>query len=385
MHSLLTEEQRAFWDRCQTYARQELAPLAQTLGEVNVVPEALRRSLAASGLYAPLFPEQYGGSGVSAVKICLAREALAYVYGPADTTYAMQGLGSQPIILAGSEEQKKSYLPALARGERLTTFALTEPGAGSDVGSLETWAQESDGGFLLNGLKRFISNGYSADMAVVFARSPTEANPKALSGFVVEKGMKGFDVLRRLEPMASHDLVEFRFKDLRVPSTSLLGSLGQGFALAMQTLELMRMSVGAAAVGMAQAALQEAMAWAKSRVQFGRSISEFQGVSFQIADAATETEAARALVYLAAIKKETGSQDASLFSSMAKLFATEAAFRCIDRALQVHGGMGVLKGSRVEQLYREIRPLRIYEGTSEIQRLVISRKLTKKHNNLGAG
>lgn len=378
MHSLLTDEQRSFWERCQDYVREELAPLARSLGEVNVVPEALRRSLAGSGLYAPLFPEQYGGSGVSPVKICLAREALAAVYGPADTTYAMQGLGSQPIVLAGSEEQKRSYLPSLARGERLTTFALTEPGAGSDVGALESAAQKVEGGFLLNGFKRFISNGYSADMAVLFARTPVEGNSKAISAFVVEKGMKGFEVLRRLEPTASHDLVEFRLKDLKIPAQRLLGPLGEGFRLAMQTLELMRVSVGAAAVGMAHAALQEALAWARSRVQFGKAISEFQGVSFQLADAATETEAARALVYLAAVKKEGEAGDASIFSSMAKLFATEAAFRCIDRAVQIHGGMGVLKGSRVEQLYREIRPLRIYEGTSEIQRLVISRNLIKK-------
>lgn len=382
MHSLLTEEQRAFWEICQTYVRRELASLAQSLDEVNVVPEALRRSLAASGLYAPLFPEQYGGSGVSPVKICLAREALASVYGPADTTYAMQGLGSQPIVLAGSEEQKRAYLPSLARGERLTTFALTEPGAGSDVGSIETLAQEVEGGFLLNGSKRFISNGYSADMAVVFARTPVEGNPKAISAFVVEKGTKGFEVLRRLEPIASHDLVEFRLKDLRLSRANLVGSLGQGFSLAMQTLELMRMSVGAAAVGMAQASLQEALAWAKGRVQFGKAVGEFQGVSFQIADAATQAEAARALVYLAAIKKERGAEDASVFSSMAKLFATEAAFQCIDKALQIHGGMGVLRGSRVEQLYREIRPLRIYEGTSEIQRLVISRHLMRKPRGL---
>lgn len=377
MHSLLTEEQRAFWEKSQRYARQELAPLAKALGEVNVVPEVLRRSLAASGLYAPLFPREYGGSGLSPVKICLAREALAGVYGPADTTYAMQGLGSQPIVLAGSPEQKTSYLPSLARGERLTTFALTEPGAGSDVSSMESLAEEVEGGFLLTGRKRFISNGYSADMAVVFARTPTRENSNAISAFLLEKGMRGFDVLRRLEPTASHDLVEFRLDGLRLPKESLIGPLGQGFPLAMQTLELMRMSVGAAAVGMAQTALQEALAWVKGRVQFGRAICEFQGVSFQIADAATETQAARALVYLAALKKERGVEDASIFSSMAKLFATEAAFRCIDKAVQVHGGMGVLRGSRVEQLYREIRPLRIYEGTSEIQRLVISRNLLK--------
>lgn len=378
MHSLLTEEQRSFWELCRRYVKEELAPLARSLGEVNMVPEALRRSLAASHLYGPLFPLEYGGSGVSPVKICLAREALASVYGPADTTYAMQGLGSHPILLGGSDEQKSAYLPPLAKGERLTTFGLTEPGAGSDVSSIETVAEPVQDGFILNGKKRFISSGYSADMAVIFALTPTDDNPRALSAFVLEKGMKGFDVVTRMELIASHDIVEYRFANVRLPRERLIGELGEGFPLAMQTLELMRMSVGAAAVGMAQAALDEALAWARSRVQFGRAIAEFQGVSFQIADSATEIEAARALVYLAAIKKERGAQDTSTFSSMAKLFATEAAFRCIDRAVQVHGGMGVVKGSRVEQLYREIRPLRIYEGTSEIQRVVISRKLLGK-------
>ncbi|MGQ9859836.1 MAG: acyl-CoA dehydrogenase family protein [Thermodesulfobacteriota bacterium] len=375
MHSLLTEEHKAFWQRCLSYAREELAPLGRQLGELYEVPQELRRSLAESGLYGPLFPASYGGSGVSPVRICLAREALAWAYGPADTTYAMQGLGSQPIVLASSDLQRNRYLPALASGERLTTFALTEPSAGSDVGSLQSTAQVVEGGFLLNGLKRFISNGHSADMAIVFASTPTPENPRALSAFILEKGMKGFEVLRRLQPTAGHDLVELRLQDVRVPAEALLGSLGQGFSLAMQTLELMRVSVGAAAVGMAQAAVDEALAWAKSRVQFARPIAHFQGVSFQLADSATELEAARALVYLAALKKEKGAQEASAFASMAKLFATEAAFRCIDRAVQIHGGMGVLRGSRVEALYREIRPLRIYEGTSEIQRLIISRKL----------
>lgn len=378
MHLLLTEEQRSFWELCRRYAKEELVPLAKSLGEVNVVPESLRRSLALSGLYGPLFPLEYGGSGVSPVKICLAREALACVYGPADTTYAMQGLGSHPIVLGGSDEQKRAYLPSLAKGERLTTFGLTEPGAGSDVSSIGTVAEPTKDGFTLNGKKRFISNGYSADMAVIFARTPTHDNLRALSAFVLEKGMKGFDVVTRMELIASHDIVEYRLKDVRVSREQIIGEIGHGFWLAMQSLELMRMSVGAAAVGMAQAALDEALAWARSRIQFGRSIAEFQGVSFQIAEAATEIEAARALVYLAAIKKERGAEDSSTFSSMAKLFATEAAFRCIDRAVQVHGGMGVVKGSRVEKLYREIRPLRIYEGTSEIQRVVISRKLLGK-------
>jgi alkylation response protein AidB-like acyl-CoA dehydrogenase len=377
MHPLLNDDQRAFWERCQRYAREELAPLARALGEVKDVPEELKASLASSGVYGPLFPAQYGGCGLSPVKICLAREALAYVYGPADTTFAMQGLGSHPLILGGSQRQKEKYLPRLAKGDLLTTFALTEPGAGSDVSALETKAEKVGDGFVVRGTKRFISNGYSADMAIVFASTPTEGDPRAISAFVMEKGMEGFQVLRRMELLASHDIVEYALRDVWVPEEALVGKLGDGHTLAMKTLELMRVSVGAAALGMAQAALDEALLWARKRVQFGKRIGEFQGVSFQIADAATELEAARALVYTAALEKEGESPRARILSSMAKVFATEAAFRCIDRAVQIHGGVGVLRGSRVEQLYREIRPLRIYEGTSEIQRLIISRSLLR--------
>lgn len=378
MHDLLTEDQKAFWEKCKGYVEGELSELARRLGEVNYVPEDLRRSLGASGLYGPLFPREFGGCGVSPVKICLAREALAGTYSPADTTYAMQGLGSQPILIAGTEDQRQLYLPQVAKGEKLVTFALTEPQAGSDVGSLETVAEAIEGGFVINGTKRFISNGFSADMAVVFAKTPLSGKERAISAFLLKKGDPGFEVSRRLEPTASHDLVELRLNGVLVPSSRLLGELGQGFRIAMKTLELMRVSVGAAAVGMGQAALEQAISWARARVQFGRPIAQFQGVAFQLAEAATEIEAARALVYLTAIKQERGIEDAPKFSSMAKLFATEAAFRCIDRAVQIHGGTGVLRGSRVEELYREIRPLRIYEGTSEIQKVVISRHLLGK-------
>jgi acyl-CoA dehydrogenase len=385
MHTLLSPEDRAFQERCRRYAREDLAPLARRLGEINVVPEELRKSLAQSGLYGPVFPTEYGGIGVSALRICLAREAVAGVYGPADTTLAMQGLGGYPIVLAGSEKQKNRYLPSLASGERLSTFALTEPEAGSDVSAIQTTAEPRDSGFVINGCKRFISNGYSADMAVLFARTPTEEDPRGLSAFIVERGMKGWEVAWRMELLASHDIVEFRILELEVPSQNLLGALGSGFKLAMQTLDLMRMSVGAAAVGMAQAAMEESLGHARSRKQFGRPIAQFQAISFKLADMATEIQAARALVYLAAIRKDRNDPEASTFSSMAKMYATEAAWRCIDQAVQIHGGMGLVKGSVVERLYRDIRPQRIYEGTTEIQKLVIANRLLKEGKRGGSG
>ena len=385
MDTLLSAEDRAFKERCQRYAREELAPLARRLGEVNEVPEDLRKSLAGSGLYGPIFPKEYGGLGVSAVRICLAREVLAGVYGPADTTLAMQGLGGYPIVLAGTEVQKRRYLPALASGGRLSTFCLTEPEAGSDVGSIRTRAEAKRNAFVINGRKRFISNGYSADMAILFARTPSHDSTRAISAFIVERGMTGWDVARRIALMASHDIVEFRITDLKVPSENLLGPLGGGFKLAMRTLDLMRMSVGAAAVGMARVAHEESSRFARERVQFGKPIAQFQAIAFKLADMATEIEAARALVYLAAIKKDRGDPEAATFSSMAKLYATEAAWRCIDQAVQIHGGMGLVKGSVVERLYREIRPLRIYEGTTEIQKLIIANRLLKGGGPHGPG
>jgi alkylation response protein AidB-like acyl-CoA dehydrogenase len=385
MYSLLTAEDREFKAHCDHYAQTELISLARELGEVNEVPQALKESLAKAGVYGPLFPREYGGTGVSSVRICLAREALAGVYSPADTTLAMQGLGGLPIVLAGTEAQKTEFLPPLASGQRLATFALTEPEAGSDASAIRTTAEAKGDGFVINGRKRFISNGYSADVAVVFAGTPTSENPRGLSAFLVELGTKGCEVAWRIELMASHDIVEFHFQDLEVGREALLGQLGGGFKLAMQTLDLMRMTVGAAALGMARAAQGVALRHAKERVQFGKPIAAFQGVAFKLAEMATEIQAAHGLVYLAAIKRDGGDQDASVLSSMAKLYATEAAFRCIDQAVQIHGGLGVVKGSAVERLYREIRPLRIYEGTSEIQKLIIANRLIKEGKSHGSG
>jgi acyl-CoA dehydrogenase len=384
MEIFLSSEDLAFQERCQQYARSELAPLAKRLGEIDEVPADLRISLSGAGIFGPLFPQEYGGEGVSAVRICLAREVLAGVYGPADVTLAMQGLGGYPIVLAGSPEQKQQYLPELASGKKLTTFCLTEPNAGSDVASIETTAVSKDNRFLINGRKRFISNGYSADMAVLFAKTPTKNKPQAISAFMVERDTPGWELTWRIPLMASHDIVEFQFKDVSVAQDALLGPHGGGFRLALGTLDLMRMSVGAAAVGMAQTAQQEAMRYARNRIQFGRPISRFQATAFKVAEMVTEIEASRCLVYLAAFMKDQGDPKASVHSSMAKLYATEAAFRCIDQAVQIQGGVGLVRGSTVERLYREIRPLRIYEGTSEIQRLIIANHFLKEARRNGS-
>jgi acyl-CoA dehydrogenase len=269
-------------------------------------------------------------------------------------------------------------LPKLATGEYLATFALTEPNAGSDVSSLETVAEPVTEGYALSGAKRFISNGYSADIAVIFARTPTAEKPNTISAFVIMKGAPGFEVSARMELMAAHDIVRFKLDRAVVPVDNLVGEIGDGFKLAMGTLELMRMTVGAAAVGMAQRALDEALVYASGRVQFKGPLANQQAIKFKLAEMATKLEAARLLVYWAAVKKDANAPDVALAASMAKLYATEAAWEIIDQALQIHGGMGVVKGTAVERLYREIRALRIYEGTTEIQKLIISRFLLKQ-------
>lgn len=377
MDTMLSPEDLAYQHYCRQYADAEMVEIEKKYGETNEVPEELRRSLADAGLFKHIIPAEYGGDGVSATRICLAREVLAGVYGPADVTLAMQGLGAFPIVLGGTDEQKRRYLPKVVSGEYLTTFALTEPDAGSDVSNLATVATPVEGGYAISGTKKFISNGYSADMAVVFAKTPTPEKPQSISAFVIEKGTPGFEVASRMELMAAHDIVRFKLDDAFVPARNLLGAIGDGFRLAMGTLDLMRMTVGAAAVGMAQKALDEALEYASNRIQFGVPIADHQGVKFKLAEMAIQLEAARLLVYRAAIKKDNQAPDVSLAASMAKLYATEAAWSIIDQALQIHGGSGVVKGATVEKLYREIRPLRIYEGTTEIQKLIISRLLMK--------
>ncbi|RJX32556.1 MAG: acyl-CoA dehydrogenase [Desulfarculus sp.] len=378
MDFMLSDQDRQFRDHCRRFAQDILAPLAARYGETQDVPAELVAAMARAGLFTLLLPKELGGPGVRALPICLAREELAGVYCPADVTLAMQGLGGYPIYLAGSSAQQEKYLGPIGRGEMLASFALTEAGAGSDVNAMQSQAVERDGGFVLNGSKLFISNGYAAQFITTFVKTPQPGNPRAMSAFIVDKGTPGFKVARRLELIAPHDLTALEFKDCFLPRENLLGQVGQGFKIAMQTLEVLRMSVGAAAVGIGRAALAAALDYAQRRVQFGAPIADFQATQFKLAEMATELDAARALVYRAAIKKDGGLARAARDASMAKLYATEAAQRVVDQAVQIHGGVGLLKGSAVERLYREIRALRIYEGTSEIHKLIIARSLLAK-------
>ncbi|OGP62164.1 MAG: hypothetical protein A2169_14165 [Deltaproteobacteria bacterium RBG_13_47_9] len=371
----LPEDAQTLKDRCQQFCQTTLRALSEKFGETSDVPPLMVNAMAEEGIFRYLISEAFNGYGIKALNICVIREELAQVYAPADVTFAMQGLGSYPITIAGSQEQKEKYLPKISEGALLTTFALTEPEAGSDVSSISTRAERMDQGYKLNGKKRYISNGYAADIAIVFVRTNKE---NGITAFILEKGTPGFNVGKRIDLMAPHDIVEFHFEECRVPFDNLLGKEGDGVQIALETLDLLRMSVGAAGVGMAQAAFDAALEYSKKRIQFRKPISKFQGISFKLAEMATDIDAARLLVYRAALLKDQGAQNLSKEASMAKFFATEMAQRVIDQAVQIFGGFGVTKGNPAERLYREVRAIRIYEGTTEIQKVIIGNQLLRK-------
>lgn len=379
MDFLFNEEQRELKEKVISLCKEKLAPLEEKVGESKVMSREIADVLAESGLFKLFVPAKYGNTTQmpSLVTVCLVREELARRCPNAELIFVMQGLGSYPIVLSGNEELQARYCPLIASGEKIFTICLTEPNAGSDVGAIETTAVEENDSWVLNGQKIFTSLAPDADIYTVFAKTDPDKGTRGISAFVVEKGWDGFDPGKRMDLMAAHPIGAPVFKDCSVPKENLIGEQNAGFKVSMRNLDFFRSTVGAAAVGMAQAALDEAVSYAKGRFQFGKSIAEFQSIQFKLADMATELTASRALVFRAAYIKDQGVERITLESSMAKLYATEAAWRIIDEALQVHGGYGVIKGQHVERLYREIRALRVYEGTSEIQRLVIGNMLLK--------
>ena len=315
--------------------------------------------------------------------ICLVRETLAWWDGLADFAFAMQGLGSGALSIAGSRELRGSYLPRVARGEAIAAFALSEHDAGSDVAAMRCAARRDGGQYVLDGSKTWISNGGIADFYCVFARTePAETradgsvSARGISAFVVQPGDPGFRIEARIDVIAPHPLARLTFDGCRVPAARLIGAEGDGFKIAMRTLDVFRSSVAAAALGFAQRALDEAVVHVKSRAMFGRKLADFQLTQAALAGMATELDAARLLTYRAAWLRDRG-EPVTRAAAMAKLAATETAQRVIDRALQMFGGRGVVHGEVLERLYREIRALRIYEGATEVQQLIIGRELLK--------
>src|SRR3989442_8021094 len=310
---------------------------------------------------------------------CIIRETLSYSSSLADLAFAMQGLGTYAISLAATEHVRDFWLARAASGRAIAAFALTEPEAGSDVAALKTTARAEGDAYIIDGRKRFISNAGVADFYTVFARTGTRDDGRAeISAFIVSSRMPGFSVAERTDMLAPHPIGELEFKGCRVPAEDMIGAQGDGLRLSLQTLDVFRASVGAAACGMARRALDESLLHAKSREQFGRPLSGHQLIQEKLADMATELDAARLLVYRAAYLKDAAAEPSTREASEAKLFATEAAGRIVDQALQIHGGAGLVRGSIVERLYRDVRALRIYEGTSEIQKLVIANQLLKE-------
>lgn len=308
--------------------------------------------------------------------ICLLREELAWHQGLADFAFAMQGLGSGAISLFGSELQKQHYLPRVAQGSAIAAFALSEPQAGSDVAAMRCSATREGDDYILNGEKTWISNGGIADFYVVFARTDDAPGAKGISAFIVDATSTGLDIAERIEVIAPHPLAHLRFVNTRISATQRIGDSGGGFKVAMATLDVFRTSVAAAALGFAARALHESLSWVKQRQMFGQALADFQITQTKLADMATLLDAARLLTYRAAWLRDQG-QRITQEAAMAKLTATENAQKIIDMAVQLHGGMGVKKGCMVESLYREIRALRIYEGATEVQQLIIGRELLK--------
>ncbi len=387
MHRCLDEEEILLRSRARSWAEQNLFARQADGADLDAEARRLVSRLGRDGLMAHVAPKAFGGvrEQVQARDLCVIREQLAWGAALADTMFGVQALGSYPIVLAGSEEQKRRYLPPLAKGEAIAAFVLTEPEAGSDVLSLKTRAVKNGGGYRLNGIKHFISNAGIADTHVVFASTEPEKRSKGISAFIVEAGAPGFYLKEKTALLSPHPIGVLALEDCFVPASCRLGGEGEGLSIALRTLDTIRCTVGAAAVGLAQRALDEALRYSQSRRQFGSALSAFQATQLKLADMATELEASRLLVYQAAWANDRGEADLPLKSAMAKLFATEAAQRIVDQAVQIHGGNGVVAGNIVERLYRDVRALRIYEGTSEIQKLVIARSLLKSSGVRGEG
>ncbi len=358
--------------------REQVAAFAKTrvagLVDHHDADGSCRRLVAAmggAGLLTPTVVEDDGGR-FDVRTLCLARETLAYHDGLADFAFALQGLGSGPVSLFGTAEQKRR-LPDIAAGRAIPAFALTEPEAGSDVAAMATTASADGDGFRLDGEKTYISNGGIADWYVVFARSGEAPGARGLSAFIVDADAPGLTIAERIQTIAPHPLARIVFDGCRVPAANRIGGGGDGFRIAMATLDVFRSTVGAAALGFARRAFDETLAHVTTRKTLGATVADLQMTQAALAGMATEIDASALLVYRAAWAKDAGAERITREAAMAKLGATEAAQRVIDRAVQLHGARGVTTGIKVEELYRDIRALRIYEGASEIQKLIIAR------------
>jgi acyl-CoA dehydrogenase len=349
---------------------------------VNAACVSIVKQLGEAGYLKYAIPRAYGGhhESLDVRSLCIIRETLARYTGLADFAFAMQGLGSGTITTGGSDELKQRYLPGVADGSKIAAFALTEPEAGSDVAAITTSAIDKGDHYLVNGEKTFISNGGIADFYTLFARTgDANSGAKGISAMIVDADTDGFSVVEAINVIAPHPLARIKFEDCKVPKDNLIGEVGTGFKAAMATLDIFRSTVGAASLGFSRRALDESLTRANERHLFGAPLFDLQLIQAKIADMALDIDAAALLIYRAGWTKDNGAPRVTREAAMAKLYATEAAQRAADQAMQIFGGLGVVKGNIAERLYREVRALRIYEGASEVQKIVIARQTQLNH------
>lgn len=373
----LEDRHRTLARELDTWAGEHIAPLAGHHGDVDEACRRIVRLLGDAGWLRYCVPASHGGmfETLDVRSLCLIRETLARHFGLADFVFAMQGLGSGVISNFGSEAQKAKYLPGVARGDLVAAFALTELDSGSDVAATASTAEDMGDHYLVNGAKTYISNGGIADFYVTFLRTGEAPGARGLSALVIDAGTPGLEIAERITVAAPHPLATLKFDALRLPKDALVGAPGAGFAQAMANLDIFRSTVGAAALGFARRALDEALARAHGRKLFGQTLADLPIAQAQLAEMALDIDAAALLVYRAAWTKDVKKGRVTREAAMAKLYATDQAQVVIDKAVQLHGGLGVVSGQVVEELLREIRPLRIYEGASEVQKLVIARQV----------
>ena len=373
----LSEEQRMVMELARSIAREKIAPVAGHHDETETYPEEPMRLLAQQGLMGIWLPEAYGGSDMGALAVALVAEEIAWACAATATNWGATPLGGYPILLAGTEDQKRRYLPRIAAGEMLAAYSLSEPDAGSDAASLRTTAVRRGDRYVLNGTKLWCSNGSNAGVITLFATVDPSKGPKGITAFLVEPGFPGFAVGKQERKMGirASPTVALHLQDCEVPIENRLGEEGEGFRIAMRTLDYTRPMTGATAVGVAQAALDAATAYAKERRQFGKPIAAFQGLQFMLADMAMQVHGARLMVHHVASLVDRDVAGTVLEASMAKCFAADAAMKVATDAVQVFGGVGYTRDFPVERFMRDAKIMQIYEGTNQIQRLVIAREL----------
>jgi len=380
MRHFLTEEQQMIVDICRQIVEEKIIPQRAEMDENEIFPTDILKEIGKSDLFRLFIPEEYEGMGTGIFEVCLAAEELSRGDLSVATSYAASGLGFLPILISGSEEQKKKFLPSLASGEKLAAFGLTESEAGSDVSGIKTTAVLDGNSYILNGTKQWITNGGEADIYTILAMTNPEKGARGASAFIVEKGSEGFSFGKKENKMgmrasATRELI---FTNCKIPEKNIISREGMGFIIAMKTFDRSRPAIGAQAVGIAQSALEEALNYSKIRKQFGAAISSFQAIQHMLADMAINIEAARSLVYYAAKVIDSGDKNVSRLSSMAKVFASDMAMKVTNDAIQIFGGYGYMKEYPVEKMMRDAKITQIYEGTNQVLRNVIALDMIKR-------